>query len=54
MNNRGTPKTPDGWIERLPEDYGPQDEDRCPVCGHIECKCEPEENETLPLSKRER
>src|SRR6266478_1335028 len=37
-------ETPDAWIERLPEDAGPQDEDRCQVCGKINCDCPDEEH----------
>jgi hypothetical protein len=36
-------ETPDGWIERLPEDDGPQHDDACMVCDRIDCIC-PEED----------
>lgn len=33
------PETPDSWIERQPEDCGPNPEDACPVCDKIDCEC---------------
>ena len=38
-------ETPDGWIERQPEDHGPNHEDACPACDKIQCDCKPEESE---------
>jgi len=36
-------RTPDEWIERLPDDDGPNGEDACPVCGKVRCECPPEQ-----------
>lgn len=36
--------TPDAWIERQDVDYGPQDEDRCPVCHRIDCDCQADDD----------
>ena len=46
--------TPDAWIERQPpEDYEPQDEDRCPVCDRIDCVCPPDsEEQSIVLTVR--
>lgn len=35
-------ETPDSYIERLPEDAGPNQDDACMVCDKIECECPPD------------